>query len=134
MECLKCNKKLRATKHKYDYSAHCGIQGVYLTKAKVYKCKACDESYYNLGLIDDINQEIANVLLTLNCLTRQHVSYIRKHIFNENYFQFGARLGAHPLYLKDIELLKRPLPIELSKQIQLMLFNKMQIKPTVKVS
>lgn len=128
MKCIKCEKPIKGKRYSFDYSEKCGVAGVVIDSAKKYDCKHCGESFIDVGTVDEINEEISLILLTIEHLTRHHLKFIRNHVFGENYFQFAQRIGFNPQYLKDVENLKRPLSREFSDILKTTLFSKYQRK------
>jgi len=130
MKCPKCDKKLRAKYVSFDYSEKSGIPGCILENIKQYTCKKCDETYHDLGSIDEINMMIGNILLGSSVLTRQQVKFIRSHIFKMSYFEFGKILKTNPQHLRDVENHRKILSKELIKIIQDELLKK-TYRPTI---
>jgi hypothetical protein len=119
MNCPSCdNPKLsKAKRQDYDYSKESGIAGCVLKKVKVRTCKACGFSFPD-ETQDQITEAITDVLLSKELLSRQDIKYIRTHFFTESYFEFGKRLKVSPTFLRELESLKKVLPVELSRKIQ----------------
>lgn len=126
MKCLKCDKKLRSKYVDFDYSDTCGIPGTTLSNIKQYTCKACDETYHDLGSIDEINQMISEILLNQKELNRNQIKFIRTHIFDMTYFQFGKLTELNPQTIKRLENHTLDLTKRDSQKIQNALFMKTQ--------
>ena len=126
MKCLKCDKKLRAKYVDFDYSDTCGIPGTNLSNIKQYTCEKCDETYHDLGSIDEINQMISDILLNQKELNRNQIKFIRTHIFDMTYFQFGELTEINPQTIKRLEGHTLDLTKKDSQKIQNALFAKTQ--------
>lgn len=126
MICPGCNKKLKANYVDFDYSDTCGIPGTTLSNIKQYTCKACDETYHDLGSIDEINLMISNILLDQKQLNRNQIKFIRTHIFDMSYFQFGKLTDINPQTIKRLECHTLDLTKKDSQKIQNALLMKTQ--------
>lgn len=126
MKCPKCSKRLRAKYIKYDYSDKSGIANCILENVKEYTCKKCDETYIDLGSVDEINQQISNILLEFDVLTRGQLKFIRQQIFKMNYFEFAKVIDSSPQFIRELESHKRILGVPISEKIKLALFEKTQ--------
>ena len=134
MKCPKCESKrnIKAVPIDYDYSRKCGIDGCTIT-ASEYTCKACGFKFIDLGDHLEINNTIAEVLISAPMLTRQMIKFIRIHYFDESPFQFAKRCHMNPTVYKEIEDYHRPMSQVCSDVIQEQLVKKMIEKPDLKI-
>ena len=134
MKCLKCDSKrpIKAIEIEYDYSKKSGIDGCSIT-AKQYTCKKCSNVVIDLGDDQDVNNAIAELLISAPMLTRQMIKFIRMHYFNESTFEFAKRCHMNPTFYKEVEDYKRPMSQLTSDAIQEQLVKKMIEKPELKI-
>ena len=126
MNCPNCEKKLRAKYITYDYSEKCGIPGTYIKNVRQFKCKECNEIYTDLGDHQELNYQIAEVLLGADQLNRNHIKFIRTEIFEMSVEAFAKLIKTVPSHIRDLERKKTTLIPEISKRIQTELFKKTQ--------
>lgn len=131
MNCLNCDKKLRAKKVDYDYSNK-SFQGV-IIECREYHCKACNKTFTDLGENHEINKQICEILLTQDILARNQLGYIFKQVLNMSVFQVAKRIGTNPQHLNDVIKFKKILSQNLSDQISELIFLEFK-RPTITVS
>lgn len=119
MKCLKCEYK-RNIKGKdvwVDYSKETGIDGCKITYTE-YTCPKCKTIFKEFEDDEAINRAICEFLCGVEMLNRQCARFVRVKIFNESEHVFAKRIGAHPIYYSEVELLKRPMSKEMSDSIK----------------
>ena len=82
MTCSMCDntKGLKGKKvtHKYKES---GLDNVTLIGVEHFRCDQCGEEYFSFGLIEELHEAIAHVLLRKkDLLTGSEVRFLRKHL------------------------------------------------------
>lgn len=120
MNCINCEKKLRAKKIDYDYSSK-SFEGV-IIECREYYCKACNKTYVDLGENHDINKQICEILLTQDILKRNQLGYIFKQVLNMSVFQVAKRICTNPQHLNDVIKFKKILSQSLSDQISELIY------------
>jgi hypothetical protein len=130
VKCSKCNYKrnIKGVQVNYDYSRESGIKGAIIKSAKKYTCPKCSYELIDVGEIDEVNKLLAMELLKYDILDRGHLKFIREHIFQESYFEFGKRVGVNSTHLRDLESFKKVISDEISLKIQMSLIKHFSIK------
>lgn len=95
MKCPECKSTQLAEEFfDYNFGQTCGIEGVIIESAKRLECNACHNVIVNLGMLNEIELEIArHIAATVGLMPASQARFIRKRFYKLNVDDFAKLMN-----------------------------------------